>query len=163
MNFYFPLMLKYLKTLYSYEVPTTDVNDPDHVIVPIYLREKKSSLSYSPSNLFGQPQLISLPKNNLCYENLYNHLLSRLQRYVTPPPVGQIWWKSNATTNNNNDANHINNNINESLMNGDTTSNPEDDPDGLASSKTIQPPQSTVTSNGENAEGSTENTSNQVH
>ena len=139
-------------------MPTTDVNDPDHVIVPIYLREKKSSLSYSPSNLFGQPQLISLPKNNLTYENLYNHLLNRLQRYVTPPPAGQIWWKSN--TNNNNDANQINNNVNESLMNGETTTNPEDDADGITSSK--QQPQSTVTSNGENGEGSNETTSNQV-
>ena len=139
-------------------MPTTDVNDPDHVIVPIYLREKKSSLSYSPSNLFGQPQLISLPKNNLTYENLYNHLLTRLQRYVTPPPAGQIWWKSN--TNNNNDANQINNNVNESLMNGEATTNPEDDADGITSSK--QQPQSTVTSNGENGEGSNENASNQV-
>ena len=139
-------------------MPTTDVNDPDHVIVPIYLREKKSSLSYSPSNLFGQPQLISLPKNNLTYENLYNHLLTRLQRYVTPPPAGQIWWKSN--TNNNNDANQINNNVNESLMNGETTTSPEDDADGITSSK--HQPESTVTSNGENGEGSNENTSNQV-
>lgn len=141
-------------------MPTTDVNDPDHVIVPIYLREKKSSLSYSPSNLFGQPQLISLPKNNLTYENLYNHLLNRLQRYVTPPPLGQIWWKSNANTNNNNDANHINNNVNESLMNGETSTNTDDNPDGLTSSK--QKPQSTVTSNGEIDESSNDNTNNQV-
>ena len=147
--------------LYSYEVPTTDVKDPDHVIVPIYLREKKSSLSYSPSNLFGQPQLISLPKNNLTYENLYNHLLNRLQRYVTPPPTGQIWWKSNANTNNNNDTNRINNNGNESLMNGETTTNTDDDADGLTSSK--QQPESTVTSNGENDNGSNDNTNNQVH
>ena len=151
----------HFKILYSYEVPTTDVKDPDHVIVPIYLREKKSSLSYSPSNLFGQPQLISLPKNNLTYENLYNHLLNRLQRYVTPPPMGQIWWKSNANTNNNNDANHINNNGNESLMNGETTTNTDDDADGLTSSK--QQPESTVTSNGENDDGPNDNTNNQVH
>ena len=152
---------------FSYEVPTTDVNDPDHVIVPIYLREKKSSLSYSPSNLFGQPQLISLPKNNLSYENLYNHLTKRLQRYVNSPPSGQIWWKSNTNTNNNNDANHINNNINDSLMNGETTKSTEDDADGLASSKTIQPAQSTVTnstvtSNEENGESSEGNNQNQV-
>ena len=148
-------------------MPTTDVNDPDHVIVPIYLREKKSSLSYSPSNLFGHPQLISLPKNNLTYENLYNHLTKRLQRYVNPPPSGQIWWKSNANTNNNNDANHINNNINDSLMNGETTKSTEDGTDGSASSKITQPAQSTVTnstvtSNEENGESSEGNNQNQV-
>ena len=147
-------------------MPTTDVNDPDHVIVPIYLREKKSSLSYSPSNLFGQPQLISLPKNNLTYENLYNHLTKRLQRYVNTPPSGQIWWKSNANTNNNNDANHINNNINDSLMNGETTKS-TDDADGQASSKITLPAQSTVTnstvtSNEENGESSEGNNQNQV-
>ena len=153
-------IIQYFSRLYRYEVPTTDVNDPDHVIVPIYLREKKSSLSYSPSNLFGQPQLISLPKNNLTYENLYNHLLNRLQRYVTPPPIGQIWWKSNANTNNNNDDNRINNNGNESLMNGETTTNTDDDADGLTTSK--QQPESTVTSNGENDDGPNDNTNNQV-
>ena len=149
-------------------MPTTDVNDPDHVIVPIYLREKKSSLSYSPSNLFGQPQLISLPKNNLTYENLYNHLIKRLHRYVNTPPSGQIWWKSNANTNNNNDTNHINNNINESLMNGETAKSTEDDADGLASSKTIQSSQSTnanstVTSNEQSGEISDGNNQTQVN
>ena len=151
----------------SYEVPTTDVNDPDHVIVPIYLREKKSSLSYSPSNLFGQPQLISLPKNNLTYEKLYNHLLKRLQRYVNPPPQGQIWWKSNANNNNNNDANHVNNNTNECMMNGEIGKIADDDTDGLASSKAIQQPQSTTTnssnvSNVENGEDSDGGSLNQV-
>ena len=137
-----------------------DVNDPDHVIVPIYLREKKSSLSYSPSNLFGQPQLISLPKNNLTYETLYNHLLKRLQRYVNPPPPGQLWWKSNA--NNNNNVNHINHNINESMMNGETNKIVDDNTDGLASSKELNDPQTTTINgtstskpeNGESLDGS---------
>ena len=122
-------IIQHFSRIYRYEVPTTDVNDPDHVIVPIYLREKKSSLSYSPSNLFGQPQLISVPKNNLTYENLYNHLLKRLHRYVNLPPDGQIWWKSN---NNNNNANHINNNLNDSLMNGDAGKGSEDDVDKIS-------------------------------
>ena len=138
-------IIQYFSRLYRYEVPTTDVNDPDHVIVPIYLREKKSSLSYSPSNLFGQPQLISVPKNNLTYENLYNHLLKRLHRYVNLPPDGQIWWKSN---NNNNNANHINNNLNDSLMNGDAGKGSEDDVDKISAPDAT----STVTSNGEGSE-----------
>ena len=150
-------------------MPTTDVNDPDHVIVPIYLREKKSSLSYSPSNLFGQPQLISLPKNNLTYENLYNHLIKRLQRYVNPPPQGQVWWKSTENKNNNNNDNHVNNNTNESLMNGDDIDKNADDADtadGLSSSKILQSDatvtNSTSTPNGENSEGLDSSVQNQV-
>ena len=46
-----------------YEVPAAD--DPDNVIVAVYLREKKSSLTYSPSNLFGQPLLLGIPRYNM--------------------------------------------------------------------------------------------------
>ena len=46
-------------------------------------------------------------------------------------------------------------------MNGETTTNTDDDADGLTSSK--QQPESTVTSNGENDNGSNDNTNNQVH
>ena len=51
-------------------------------------------MTYSPSHLFGQPLLIGLPRNNLTYETLYEHVLSSLSRYVTPPEEGQEWWKS---------------------------------------------------------------------
>ena len=56
-----------------YEVPAAD--DPDNVIVAVYLREKKSSLTYSPSNLFGQPLLVGVPKADTNYEQLYNTVL----------------------------------------------------------------------------------------
>ena len=49
-----------------YEVPAAD--DPNHVIVAVYLREKKSSLTYSPSNLFGQPLLVGVPAADTDYE-----------------------------------------------------------------------------------------------
>ena len=141
----------YFTLYYSYEVPTTDVNDPDHVIVPIYLREKKSSLTYSPSNLFGQPQLIGLPKNNLTYEKLYSHVLKRLQRYVNPPPQDQVWWKSNANKNinNNNNTNHLNNNV----VNGENSEMSCDGIDGATSSKATQEPQSTTTHSSSNPTG----------
>ena len=79
---------------FRYEVPTTDVEHPDIVITPLYLREKKGGhMTYSPSHLFGQPLLIALPKHNLTYEALYEKAVNSLSRYVTPPAEGSEWWK----------------------------------------------------------------------
>ena len=81
-----------------YEVPTTDVEHPDIVITPLYLREKKGGhMTYSPSHLFGNPLLIGLPRNNLTYENLYEKALNSLSRYVSPPAEGVEWWKPQET------------------------------------------------------------------
>jgi len=81
--------------IFVYEVPTTDIEDKETVIAPIYLREKKGgSMTYSPSHLFGQPLLIGLPRNGLTYETLYDRVLSSLSRYVSPPEEGQEWWKN---------------------------------------------------------------------
>ena len=75
-------------------MPTTDVEHPDIVITPLYLREKKGGhMTYSPSHLFGQPLLIALPKHNLTYEALYEKAVNSLSRYVTPPAEGSEWWK----------------------------------------------------------------------
>jgi len=80
--------------IFVYEVPTTDVEHPDIVITPLYLREKKGGhMTYSPSHLFGQPLLIALPKHNLTYEALYEKAVNSLSRYVTPPAEGSEWWK----------------------------------------------------------------------
>jgi len=83
--------------IFVYEVPTTSRDDPNVVVTPIYLREKKSSMSYSPSNLFGQPLLMGLPKG-LNYEELYQHIMSSLSRCITQPPPSDNenatpWWK----------------------------------------------------------------------
>ena len=51
--------------IFVYEVPTTNREDPGVAVTPIYLREKKSSQSYSPSNLFGQPLLLGIPRYKL--------------------------------------------------------------------------------------------------
>ena len=74
-----------------YEVPAAD--DPDNVIVAVYLREKKSSLTYSPSNLFGQPLLVGVPKADTNYEQLYEIVLKSLSRFVTVPDPSEEWWK----------------------------------------------------------------------
>ena len=63
---------------FRYEVPAAD--DPDNVIVAVYLREKKSSLTYSPSNLFGQPLLVGVPAADTNYEQLYEIVLKSLSR-----------------------------------------------------------------------------------
>ena len=90
----FCLFTIYCLHFFRYEVPTTDVEHPDIVITPLYLREKKGGhMTYSPSHLFGQPLLIALPKHNLTYESLYDKAINSLSRYVTPPAEGAEWWK----------------------------------------------------------------------
>lgn len=79
--------------IFVYEVPTTDVSHPDLVVTPVYLREKKSSMTYSPSNLFGQPLLLGLPRG-VNYETLYQHIVTSLSRCVIPPPEDSTWWKT---------------------------------------------------------------------
>lgn len=77
---------------FRYEVPAAD--DPNNVIVAVYLREKKSSLTYSPSNLFGQPLLVGVPSADTNYEQLYEIVLGSLSRYVTVPDPSEEWWKT---------------------------------------------------------------------
>ncbi len=85
---------------FSYEVQTTNPNDLDWKLVPVYLREKKSSLTYSPSNLFGQPLLLAVPRRTpVDYEALYSLAVARLGRIVRPPGDAESdgtqnqWWK----------------------------------------------------------------------
>ncbi len=85
--------------LLRYEVPTTDPNDTEWKLVPVYLREKKSS-TYSPSNLFGQPLILAVPlATEVDYEALYSLALARLGRIVRQPPTEAAdptqaqWWK----------------------------------------------------------------------
>jgi len=86
--------------IFVYEVPTSDRDDPNVAVTPIYLREKKSSQSYSPSNLFGQPLLLGVPRN-LDYESLYSHVVSSLSRCITPPSPDDttVWWKTTKQVN----------------------------------------------------------------
>ena len=68
------------------------VADPDVVTVPVYLREKKTGSSYAPTNLFGQPLLVSLPQSTTV-ASLYEALLVRMSRYVERPASEDEWWR----------------------------------------------------------------------
>merc|ERR1719347_1827935 len=76
--------------IFCYE--TASPEDTGVVTVPVYLRERKNSSTYSPSNLFGQPLLVSLP-SECTQADLYTCLLTRMARYVTPPEDDEEWWR----------------------------------------------------------------------
>jgi len=78
--------------IFIYETPSGGSDDSAITVVPVYLREKKSSSTYAPSNLFGQPLLVGVP-SEANYETLYNILLNRMSRYVTRPDDSEEWWK----------------------------------------------------------------------
>merc|ERR1719283_563735 len=75
--------------IFCYETAASDSN---MVTVPVYLRERKNTSTYSPSNLFGQPLLVSLP-SECTQSQLYTCLLARMARYVTPPESDDEWWR----------------------------------------------------------------------
>ncbi|XP_067683903.1 ubiquitin carboxyl-terminal hydrolase 15-like isoform X3 [Haliotis asinina] len=81
--------------IFVYEVPVNTAEDPNTLIVPVYLREKRSSGkdAYVSSNqLFGQPLLLPVPKGTCSYDELYNLLLQRMSRYVKTPKPSEQWW-----------------------------------------------------------------------
>ena len=80
--------------IFSYEVPVTDQETSETILMPVYLREKKSSASYSPTNLFGQPLWVGVPRSGTTYEKLYEIILKQLSRYVTQPNHNEEWWKA---------------------------------------------------------------------
>ncbi|CAI9541910.1 unnamed protein product [Staurois parvus] len=70
--------------IYVFETSITRSEDTEQVIIPIYLREKFRHTSYSHhhgSTLFGQPFLMTVPRN-ITEDKLYNLLLTRMCRYV---------------------------------------------------------------------------------
>ncbi|KAK3103303.1 hypothetical protein FSP39_018356, partial [Pinctada imbricata] len=83
--------------IFIYEIPVPP-DDPDTVIVPIYMREKRWKNNYSNNyqmstwQLFGQPLLLPLPRKNCTYDVMYNTLLERIMRYVKVPPSDEQWW-----------------------------------------------------------------------
>ena len=58
-----------------------DMASPDLVTVPVYLRERKTGSSYSPTNLFGQPLLASLPQS--CTGNYFMKYFQSLKYYFS--------------------------------------------------------------------------------
>ncbi|KAM4675534.1 ubiquitin carboxyl-terminal hydrolase 15 isoform 2-T2 [Discoglossus pictus] len=70
--------------IYVFETSINRTEDTEQVIIPVYLREKFRHTSYSHhhgSTLFGQPFLMTVPRN-ITEEKLYNLLLLRMCRYV---------------------------------------------------------------------------------
>uniref|UniRef100_A0A3Q2WBY2 Ubiquitin carboxyl-terminal hydrolase n=1 Tax=Haplochromis burtoni TaxID=8153 RepID=A0A3Q2WBY2_HAPBU len=69
--------------IYVFEVAVNRVEDTDHVVIPVHLREKykQSGYNHTSTPLFGQPFLIAVPRT-LSEDKLYNMLLQRLCRFV---------------------------------------------------------------------------------
>ncbi|XP_039998047.1 ubiquitin carboxyl-terminal hydrolase 15-like isoform X3 [Xiphias gladius] len=69
--------------IYVFEVVVNRVEDTDHVVIPVHLREKykQSGYNHTSTPLFGQPFLIAVPRT-LSEDKLYNMLLLRLCRFV---------------------------------------------------------------------------------
>ncbi|CAH2277956.1 ubiquitin carboxyl-terminal hydrolase 15 isoform X2 [Pelobates cultripes] len=70
--------------IYVFETSINRTEETEQVIIPVYLREKFRHTSYShhhSSTLFGQPFLLTVPRN-ISEDKLYNLLLVRMCRYV---------------------------------------------------------------------------------
>uniref|UniRef100_A0A4W6FJE7 Ubiquitin carboxyl-terminal hydrolase n=1 Tax=Lates calcarifer TaxID=8187 RepID=A0A4W6FJE7_LATCA len=72
-----------ISSLCRFEVAVNRVEDTDHVVIPVHLREKykQSGYNHTSTPLFGQPFLIAVPRT-LSEDKLYNMLLLRLCRFV---------------------------------------------------------------------------------
>ena len=109
-----------------------DISNPDLVTVPIYLRERKTGSTYSPTNLFGQPLLASLPQSCTVLE-LYNALLLRMSRYVIRPQEEDEWWKPDPAASMEQDATTA-------TVTETETTNGNDDDDMLSDEEEVQGP-----------------------
>ncbi|XP_073695280.1 ubiquitin carboxyl-terminal hydrolase 15-like isoform X3 [Garra rufa] len=71
--------------IYVFEVVVSRLEDTDHVVIPVHLREKykQSGFNHTTTPLFGQPFLLSVPRT-ISEDKLYNLLLLRLCRFVRP-------------------------------------------------------------------------------
>ncbi|XP_072026570.1 ubiquitin carboxyl-terminal hydrolase 4-like [Amphiura filiformis] len=86
--------------IFVYEVPVTVADNPDTVIIPVYLREKSnrhSTYQYSAGSysLYGTPMLVAVPRKNTNYHDLYDIMLKKMERYVTEPENND-WWEEGA-------------------------------------------------------------------
>ncbi|KAK3768270.1 hypothetical protein RRG08_031063 [Elysia crispata] len=83
--------------IFIYEIPSSNIEDPTTMILPIYLREKRYSVRHADKNsvssqpLFGHPLLLAVPRQGCTYEKLYQLLLQRMARYVRTPSEGEDW------------------------------------------------------------------------
>uniref|UniRef100_A0AAR2L6N2 Ubiquitin carboxyl-terminal hydrolase 15 n=1 Tax=Pygocentrus nattereri TaxID=42514 RepID=A0AAR2L6N2_PYGNA len=77
--------------IYVFEVAVNRLEDTDHVVIPVHLREKykQSGYNHSSTLLFGQPFLITVPRT-LSEEKFYNLLLLRLPSLLIPFPQSYL-------------------------------------------------------------------------
>ncbi|XP_061778663.1 ubiquitin carboxyl-terminal hydrolase 4 isoform X2 [Nerophis ophidion] len=70
--------------IFVYEVQE---EDSERMNLPVYFRERHSKQAGSSTSamLFGQPLLITVPKQNLVADILYDRILQRIGRYVKRP------------------------------------------------------------------------------
>ncbi|XP_078676513.1 ubiquitin carboxyl-terminal hydrolase 15-like isoform X3 [Branchiostoma floridae x Branchiostoma belcheri] len=84
--------------IYVYEVPVNTCDDPDTLILPVYMRERKvrQNPSYNYNNvstvLFGTPLLVPIPRKNTTYEDLYRIMIQKMSRYIQEPDSGDEWY-----------------------------------------------------------------------
>lgn len=80
-----PLTMLHLSSPSRYEVSISIQEDPataDAVVLPVYLRERTQGRDYNDTYygvmLFGHPLLVSVPRDQLSWDALYQLLLHRL-------------------------------------------------------------------------------------
>ncbi|XP_023647199.2 ubiquitin carboxyl-terminal hydrolase 15 isoform X2 [Paramormyrops kingsleyae] len=73
--------------IYVFEVAVRRIEDTEHAVIPVLLREKykQSGYNHTSTPLFGQPFLITVPRS-ISEEKLYNMLMLRMCRYVRSTP-----------------------------------------------------------------------------
>ncbi|XP_075704906.1 ubiquitin carboxyl-terminal hydrolase 4-like [Rhinoderma darwinii] len=72
--------------LFVYEVKSSRGSDSEWLTLPICFRERRFRQSTAAGTiLFGQPLLISVPRQKLTADMLYNIVLERIQRYIKTP------------------------------------------------------------------------------
>lgn len=74
--------------IFVYEVPINALDDPDTIVLPVYMRETRGKSGHNNigyTQLFGQPLLIPLPRNNCTYDVVYKALLDRMVRFIHCP------------------------------------------------------------------------------
>ncbi|KAL0978331.1 hypothetical protein UPYG_G00169110 [Umbra pygmaea] len=65
--------------IFVYEVAE---EDGEKMNLPVYFRERQSKHTGGSTMLFGQPLLITVPRQNLAADTLYEKVLERIGRYV---------------------------------------------------------------------------------
>lgn len=139
--------------IFIYEVPVNRMDDPNTVILAIYMREKKVKTGFNDHpltsyQLFGQPLLLPAPRKNCNYETLYNLVLNRISRLVKVPDESDKWWMEedhkNALDENNVDLDEDIDNSVYKVNGGDSGAHMEDMDDDSCDSPVEESPKNSV-------------------